>query len=162
MEDISAGVLQWLEDSTWAATIRQSSWLYPWLEIAHIAGITILVGAAVLFDLRLLGFSKHLPVRGLAVHLLSWSQKGLVLVIPSGILLFITNAVALGHDPVFGIKMGLLFLAGLNAATFHRFSSHLLRSWNENDSLPVRAKLAAIFSIILWVGVIACGRLLAY
>lgn len=156
-----AGFLQWLEDTSWAATIRQSSWLYPWLEIIHIFGIAILVGAAFMFDLRLLGFSKHLPVRGLSAHLLSWSQRGLFLVIPSGLLLFITNSVALGHDPVFWIKMGLLALAGFNAVIFHRFSLPL-KTWNENDHLPAWAKIAAVVSIILWIAVIACGRLLAY
>ena len=157
-----AGFLKWLEDTSWAAIIRQSSWLYPWLEIAHISGIAILVGAAFMFDLRLLGFSKHLPVKGLALHLLSWSKRGLVLVIPSGFLLFITNAVALGHDPVFWIKMGLLVLAGCNAAVFYRFSKASARSWSENGALPARAKIAAILSIFLWIAVIACGRLLAY
>jgi hypothetical protein len=120
------------------------------------------VGAAFMFDLRLLGFSKHLPVMGLADHLLSWSRRGLIIVLPSGILLFITNAATLGHDPVFWTKMTLLVLAGSNALLFHRFSSGSLRAADKNASLPITAKLAAIFSIILWVATIACGRLLAY
>jgi uncharacterized membrane protein len=77
-------------------------------------------------------------------------------------MLFITNAVTLGHDPVFYIKMGLLVLAGLNATIFHRLSFNSLKTWNENNSLPVPAKMAAVFSIVLWIAIIACGRLLAY
>jgi len=52
------------------------------MEIVHITGIAVLVGAAFLFDLRLLGFSKNLPVSGLAKHLLPWSQRGLWLIVP--------------------------------------------------------------------------------
>lgn len=69
-----AELLQGLEDSALASAIRASSWLYPFLEIVHILGIVLLVGAAFLFDLRLLGFSQNLPVPDLARHLLPWSQ----------------------------------------------------------------------------------------
>ncbi len=159
---ISVSFLQWLEATSWAAAIRRSSWLYPGLEIIHITGIAILVGAAFMFDLRLLGFAKHLPIGGLGDHLLSWSKRGLLLIIPSGVLLFITNAATLGSDPVFWIKMGLLVLAGLNATIFHRFTFQTSGDWKENESLPSGAKAAAVFSIVLWIAIIACGRLLAY
>ncbi|PSR54927.1 hypothetical protein AHMF7605_16165 [Adhaeribacter arboris] len=153
--------LTWLEHSAFAVVIRRSSWLYPALEIVHIVGIALLVGAAFLFDLRLLGFSRHLPVRGLANHLLTWSRRGLILIIPSGFLLFSTNAIALGQDITFYIKMALLGLAGVNAWAFHAYFPKI-RNPDKNYFLPFRAKLAAVCSIILWIAVIACGRLLAY
>lgn len=154
--------LQALEKTTWAIAIRQSVWLYPALEIMHIVGIALLVGAAFLFDLRLLGFSKQLPVTGLAQHLLAWSRRGLLLIIPSGFLLFITNAEALGQDRTFWLKMILLVLAGLNATVFHAYTYRLVMRWDTNLIAPVGAKLAAVSSIILWIAIIACGRLLAY
>ena len=157
-----SSTLQWLEDTSWAAAIRQSIWLYPALEIVHITGIVILVGPAFMFDLRLLGFSKNLPVSGLARYLLTWSKRGLLLIIPSGLLLFITNAATLGYDPVFWLKMSLLFIASINALVFHRFSFTSVRAWNENTGVPVAAKAAAIISIITWLAIITCGRLLAY
>lgn len=152
--------LQFLEHSSWAISIRQSAWLYPFLEIIHIIGIVLLTGPAFLFDLRLLGFAKHLPVTGLGRHLLSWSRRSLWLVIPSGILLFITNATALGYDPVFWTKLSLLVLAGCNALLFYRFIAPNIRS--TTAVLPPATKIVAIVSILLWIAVIACGRLLAY
>ncbi len=154
--------LQWLEDTSWAVAIRESIWLYPALEILHIAGIVLLVGPAFMFDLRLLGFSKNLSVSALARYLLSWSKRGLLLIIPSGLLLFITNAATLGYDPVFWLKMLLLIIAGINALVFHRFSFASVSAWNENTGVPAGAKAAAIISIITWLAVITCGRLLAY
>ena len=154
--------LQWLEDTSWAVAIRQSIWLYPTLEIVHITGIVILVGPAFMFDLRLLGFSKNLSVSGLAGYLLTWSRRGLLLIIPSGLLLFITNAATLGYDPVFWVKMLLLSIAGINALVFHRFSFASVSGWNENANVPANAKVAAIISIITWLSIITCGRLLAY
>jgi hypothetical protein len=153
--------LSWLENSSWAVSIRQSLWLYPALEIVHIVGIVILVGAALMFDLRLLGFSRNLPIALLARHLLPWSRRGLCLIIPSGILLFITNAPALGADPTFQLKMILLILAALNVLVFHRF---FFRSHSDSEvpNYPLFIKISAIISIIVWVAIIACGRLLAY
>lgn len=156
-------IAQWLaflEHSSWALAIRQSAWLYPFLEIVHITGIVLLAGPAILFDLRLLGFSKQLPVTSLGRHLLSWSVRSLLLVIPSGFLLFITNAGTLGYDPVFWTKMILLLLAGCNALAFRRFIARHIRS--TTTLLPAGAKIIAILSMLLWIAIIACGRLLAY
>lgn len=155
-------MLQLLEDSPWAAAIRQSIWLYPMLEIVHIIGIALLVGPAFMFDLRLLGFSKNLPVAALARHLLPWSRRGLLLIVPSGLLLFITNAATLGYDLVFWIKMLLLVVAGLNALVFHYFTFRSITVRNENMILTPVSKVAAGISIIVWLVIIACGRLLAY
>jgi hypothetical protein len=152
--------LQQIEASSPAAAIRQSLWLYPAIEIVHIIGIVLVAGAAILFDLRLLGVSTKIPVTDIAGHLLTWSKRGLLLVIPSGLLLFITNAEALGYDPTFHLKLILLACAGLNAWTFHRFVYKYFTS--QNTTVPKSAKLNAVFSILLWVSIIACGRLLAY
>lgn len=154
--------LLWLEQSPWAVTIRKSLWWYPGLEIVHLTGIALVVGAAVMFDLRLLGFSRHLPLEGLARHLLSWSKRGLLLVIPSGLLLFSTNATSLGYDPVFWLKMGLLLAAGGNALVFHFFTWKPAGPQQEAEGFSWKAKAAALFSILVWIAIIACGRLLAY
>lgn len=152
--------LQFLEHSSWAVSIRQSAWLYPFLEIIHITGIVLLVGPAFLFDLRLLGFARHLPVTGLGRYLLLWSRRSLLLVIPSGLLLFITNATTLGYDPVFRIKMGLLVAAGCNALLFHQVIARQIQG--TAAAMPMAAKVTALASILLWIAIIACGRLLAY
>jgi hypothetical protein len=162
MAAILADLLRWLENTTWAITIRQSPWLYPALEVVHIVGIVLLAGSAFMFDLRLLGFARELPVKALANHLLSWSRRGLLLVIPSGLSLFITDALELGYDPTFWLKMTLLVLAGLNALAFHKYTFPSVSAWSTYTNTPAGAKAAAIFSIMLWVTIIICGRWLAY
>jgi len=149
--------LDWLEKTSWAVTIRQSMWLYPTLEILHILGIIVLVGAAFMFDLNVLGFSKNSSSSGLARYLLSWSARGLLLVVPSGILLFITNARTLGTDPVFWLKMMLLIIAACNALVFHQFIA-----FSAGEKSPFASKICACVSIVVWIAVVTCGRLLAY
>ncbi|MRS63624.1 DUF6644 family protein [Larkinella terrae] len=153
--------LQWIENTALAVAIRQSTWLYPGLEIVHIVGIVLLVGGAFLFDFRLLGFSRKIPVTELATHVLPWSRRGLALVVPSGLLLFTTNAESLGNDPMFGLKLFLILVAGINVAIFHRITFRSRAGW-QSGATPTAAKATAICSLLLWLATIACGRLLAY
>jgi hypothetical protein len=154
--------LGWLEMTALAQAMRQWLWLYPIVEIVHISGFVMLVGAAAMFDLRLLGFSRRLPVAAMARHLLPWSRLGLAVVAPSGLMMFVAHATEMAASPVFRLKLILIATAGLNAAVFHRWSVKSVGSWNHDVVTPVAARLSAVLSLILWTGVISCGRLLAY
>jgi hypothetical protein len=152
----------WLETSAPAAAMRQWLWLYPAVEITHILGFVVLVGAALMFDLRLLGLSRSLPVSAMAVHLLPWARLALIVVVPSGFLMFIAHATEFSANPAFRLKLVLIALAFLNAGIFHRWPFRSVGDWDTELVAPGPARLAGVLSITLWIGVIACGRLLAY
>jgi Family of unknown function (DUF6644) len=151
-----------LETSGFAAAMRHWLWLYPIVEIMHILGFVLLVGAAVMFDLRLLGVSSRLPVSDLARHLLPWSRTGLLLVVPSGLAMFSAHATEWIANPAFWVKLSLIALAGVNAWTFHRFTFRSVATWDRHVAAPAAARASAVASLGLWVGVVSCGRLLAY
>jgi hypothetical protein len=157
-----ADVFQWLESSPLAVYIRQSYVLYPVTEIVHIIGFIFLTGSAFLFDFRLLGLSKKIPVNDLATHLLPWARRSLFLVIPSGILLFITQATSLSTNNIFKLKLLLIIIALTNAAYFHRFTFRSVNKWNTLQPPSPAARAAGIISLLVWTGVITCGRFLAY
>lgn len=157
-----AGVFEWLEATPLSEYIRHSHLLYPVIEIVHIVGFVFLAGSAFLFDFRLLGMSKRIPVADLAHHLLPWARRSLLLVIPSGFTLFMTQATSLSHNKVFWIKLTLIALAFLNAGYFHRYTFRDHTAWNQFQPTPISARAAGIISILLWTGVITCGRFLAY
>jgi uncharacterized protein DUF6644 len=152
----------WLETSAVAVAMRQWTWLYPAVEIGHILGFVLVVGAAVMFDLRLLGLSRRLPVSVLAWHLLPWSWAGLLLVIPSGLLMFTAHATEMAANPAFRLKLTLLACAGVNALLFERRTFQSVAGWDQEVTVPLTARAAAVASLLLWAGVISCGRLLAY
>lgn len=154
--------LVWLETSALAVAMRQWLWLYPIVEIVHILGFITLVGAAVMFDFRLLGLSRHLPLSGMERHLLPWARASLTLVVPSGLLMFMAHATEMAANPAFRLKLVCLVAAGLNAGVFHRRVFRSVHAWDQVVATPVAAKFAALVSLALWAGVIACGRLLAY
>lgn len=145
-----------------AVAMRQDLWLYPIVEIVHIIGFVTLVGSIIVLDLRLLGLSRGLPVRALARHVLPWSIGALVLIVPSGLLMFIAHASDLIGNKAFVLKMALLFCAALNAALFHAGAFRGAAAWDSAAAVPAAARLHAAVSLLIWIGVLACGRLLAY
>lgn len=151
-----------IEQSGFAAAMRHWLWLYPCVEIVHILGFVLLVGAAVMFDLRLLGVSARLPVSDLARHLLPWSRLGLLLVAPSGLAMFSAHATEWVLNPAFWVKLSLIALAGLNAWAFHRWTFPSVAAWDRHAPAPASARASALASLLLWTGVLSCGRLLAY
>jgi hypothetical protein len=151
-----------LEGSAFGQAMRQWLWLYPSVEIVHIAGIALLVGSIAILDLRLLGLSRSLPVRRLAAHILPWSIASFALIIPSGLAMFVAHASDLMSNPVFVVKICLILLAGANAGLLHAGALRSADRWDVDVMPPPAARAAAAASLLLWISVIACGRLLAY
>jgi hypothetical protein len=154
--------LVWLETSGLAVAMRQWAWLYPIVEIVHIVGFVVLVGAAFMFDARLLGRSRALAVSALERHLLPWARWSLLLIVPSGAMMFAAHATEMAENPAFRLKLVLISAAFLNAAVFHRWPFRTVGDWDTEVLGPGAARAAGILSLTLWTGVIACGRLIAY
>ena len=137
-----------------------SSWIttspiaYPALEVVHITGIGLLVGNLVLVELRVWGLGRTLPLPALARLGLTLALFGFGLAAASGLLMFASQAAELMANRAFVIKMGLLTLAGANAGLFHARDG-LTR-------LDALARLQTALSLGLWLGVIICGRWIAY
>jgi uncharacterized membrane-anchored protein len=146
--------------------MRQWLWLYPAVEIVHIVGIGLLFGSIVVFDLRLLGLARDIPVKRLARHVLPWSAGSFLLIVPSGLLMFIAHASEFIDSEVFVIKMLLIMAAGVNAGLFHTITFRTADVWDSEEMRklppPPSARLAGGVSLLIWISVIACGRLLAY
>lgn len=154
--------LEWIEQSPLAVAMRQELWLYPAVEVLHILGFVTLVGSIAMLDLRLLGLSRELPVRRLARHLLPWTWGALLVIVPTGSLMFMAHATEFIDNRAFVLKLTLIFAAGLNAAAFQLGPFRSVAHWDEDVATPCRARLHAALSLVIWAGVITCGRLLAY
>jgi hypothetical protein len=158
----TAGYLGWLEATPLSQTMRDSLWLYPIVEIIHIVGFAILVGAVAMFDLRVLGFAKTLPVQALGRHLLRWALASLLLIVPAGLTMFSAHPGDFIGNRIFLLKLALITVAGLNALIFHAGAYRTVAQWDMERPVPPLAKLHALASLAIWVAVICCGRLLAY
>jgi hypothetical protein len=154
---------QWLENSSFATAIHQSLWLFPMLETAHLFGIVSLVGATSALDLRLIGLTmKGEPVSRIARRLLPWAWAGLTIQVVTGFCLFASEATRCFDNKAFRIKMVMLVLAGLNALIFHETVYRRVTTWDEAPATPLGAKFAGCCSILLWFGIVAAGRWIAF
>jgi hypothetical protein len=154
--------LTWLGEMGLSAAMRGSPWLYPAAETVHLLGLALLVGAAAVFDLRLLGVSPRWPVAEAAAQLLPKAHAGLLVAAVSGAALFAADPLAMWENPAFRVKLALLALAGLNAAAFHAGPFRSLTRRNALSPLPPSARLAAVCSLLLWAAIVAAGRLIGY
>jgi hypothetical protein len=145
-----------------ARLMRESLWLYPAVEVAHITGIAVLVGSIAMFDVRLLGVGRALAVRALSGFLLPWTLGALLLIVPSGLMMFSAHAADFIDNPAFKFKLALLFCAGINGAMFRTGVYQRVAAWDVGVAPPRAARAQALLSLLLWVGVITCGRLIAY
>ncbi|WP_417696873.1 DUF6644 family protein [Pseudomonas sp.] len=156
------GWLDQLEGSSLALAMRGELWLYPLVEVVHIIGFSLLVGAVVMFDVRVLGVSKDIAVTALARHLLPWALAALLLIVPAGLMMFSAHPHDFAGNGVFILKLCLIAAAGLNALAFHLGIYRTVSQWNTASAAPGLAKAQAVLSVAIWFTVVLCGRLLAY
>lgn len=134
-------------------SLQASTWMYPITESFHLVGITLLVGGAFVFDLRLLGIGQNLSVESVANLNLKLSRWGFVLVVLTGLLLLTANPEEILLNRTFQIKMALILAALVNLSVYHWRAVKGFRSW------PVPH---ALLSLGLWTSVIFAGRFIAY
>jgi hypothetical protein len=142
------------EGLTAFTALRSHVWAYPALEVAHITGIALLLGNLVLLELKVFGLGVELPARPLARLSLGLACAGFGLAATTGLLMFASQPAELLANRIFTLKMLLLLTAACNAAWFH--------GRNSLDKLDLTARLQMVMSTVIWLGVVACGRWIAY
>jgi len=157
------GWCQWLENTSFAAMMRDSTWLFPAVETVHLIGIVFLVGSTSVLDLRLLGFAlKGTSISRLTDRVLPWAWIGFAIQLVTGFLLFASEATKTYPNEVFRLKMLMIAAAGINAMVFHLTTNRKAADWEKDHSTPMAAKFAGLASIVLWFGIVIAGRFIAY
>jgi len=155
--------MQWLNDTAFSITMRDSTWAEPVVETIHVLTLTLFLGFTVLLDLRLLGVSmRRRRVSEVVQELNPWLVGGFLVMIVTGVLLFCGDPVAFYNSIFFKIKMMMLLLAGLNVWLFNATVGRKMAEWQIEAETPGRAKAAAVVSLVLWVAIVAAGRAIAY
>src|SRR3954471_2384950 len=102
---------QWLDASTLGVAIRDSSILFPIVETFHLIALSLLGGAVLVVDLRLCGFGTRQPLAQVAKDAHPWLVGSLVVMVISGILLFLSEVMKLYGSGPFRVKMVCFVLA---------------------------------------------------
>jgi hypothetical protein len=154
---------QWLQDTTLATSIRQSSMAFPLIEGSHVLSLSISVGIVMFLDLRLLRLAfRNTPISRLMKQLGPWMIAGMTIMMLTGFLLFFAQAKNAYVNNFFRVKMLLLVLGGLNALFYQIKYFPRMADWDLSEKVPTGVKVVALLSLVFWFGVIVCGRTMAY
>jgi hypothetical protein len=152
-----------MADSSWSVGLHESRYAYDLIESIHVWALCLFFGLAVMFDLRLLGWTmRSVPVSEVARRLLPWTVVGFVVMVISGALLFSAIPLRSFQNIFFRTKMILLMVAGINVLIFHSGVYRRVSSWDLAVTPPRAARVAGAFSLFLWVAIVLSGRMIAY
>ncbi len=149
-----------IADSSLNRWIAETYWLWPVLEIIHFIGLSVMLGALLIIDARLLGM---LGTWGTAAikRLTPLVWFGFCINLASGTMFFIGDPMRYSINIGFQLKMLLILIAGINVAVYQLQLRPRLAGWN-TDSMPPIARFVAIVSLATWGGVLLLGRLIPY
>jgi len=162
MDASAPQILLALEGSGLGLAIRHSVWVYPAANVGHVLAIVVFAGAVTLLDLMLIG-AVRLRERGRMVAVARrCAMTALAGVVLTGAVLFIAEASHVALNRVFQLKMIVVLLALLNAATFGARAVAAATAWADDEPLPGQARAAGFASLALWLGAAGLGRFIAY
>jgi len=158
-------IQNWLFDTLratkWVTPFMTSKWGWPFCETVHVLGLSLLIGTVGMFDLRLLGMGRRIPLR--ALHkLVPWGVFGYVLALITGVMFLATEPDQYIFNMAFQWKVLFMGLAGLNVATFYLALFRRVKQVGSGEDAELSAKVVAALSLFLWTGVIVFGRMLTF
>ena len=154
-------MLEWIESTDLSIAIREGGLPYPIIGGVHLLAIALFGGMLLAADLRLLGWvMPHRPFSDVWYQLRPWKRVGFVIVVATGLLLAWAEPVRLYGSPAFWVKMSLFAMVGVHALVFR--AKVYGRPEKLDAGVSSQAKLAAALSLILWMGMVVSGRLIAY
>ena len=162
MEHDAPAIFIALEQSGFAAAIRQSIWIYPFANVGHIVFLTIFAGAIAIMDVRLIGGLAATDPAALIRRARSVAALALGGMAFTGFLLFSAEAGHVIVNPVFLIKLALIGAGLANIAIYQFAIRRTVEMIPANAPMPAVARRAGYVSLVIWVLVAACGRTIAY
>ncbi len=148
-----------IQASSIAGFVNTSNWAWPTLETLHFMGLSMIMGVALLVNLRTLGVGKNISFAALH-RMLPWGILGFAINVSTGFLFFVTTPDQYTTNLALHIKMILMMIAALNIFYFTTFDE----TWKlgPGADAPVRAKVVTTFTLVLWIGVVYFGRMMPF
>jgi hypothetical protein len=151
-------LFKWFDATPISVIIRNSTYIFPVVEVLHLFGLTLLLGTVTVIDLRMLGVGmRRQSVAEVAGQLAPWSIGAAFLTIISGILLFLSEAMKCYGNAAFPYKMWFL----LGGIILYLVAQRRVTSPSSTMG-PGALKVIAVLSLILWYGVAIAGRAIAF
>lgn len=142
-----------------AAWVNAEAWVWPTCESLHFIGLSLLMGAILVVNLRVLGVMKQVSLEAVD-RLIPWGVLGFGLNVVTGMLFFIAVPQQYTENIAFLWKAALIVLAAFNGLYFTAYD----RAWatEPGDDAPALSKAIAVSAFVLWVGVMYYGSMLPF
>ena len=160
MEALLEEFAMWLT-TTSLARLMNTGYAWAIAESLHFFGLSLLIGTVGLFDLRLLGLFKKVPLAALH-RLIPFGILGFFINVTTGIGFFSAAPDQYMYNPSFQIKMLFMACAGINVAAFYLTMFRFVRVQGVDDVAPFPARVIGGASLAFWIGVMTCGRLITF
>ena len=140
-----------LQHAEWVGILATSRLLYGLVSVAHYSAVFFCVGTIALRDLRILGFvNSQRPLSACFEQLRPSMWVGFAVVVISGFLLFTVHATGFAAVTPFRLKIVVIVLAVMSTVAIEWKSA----TWDRVEVMPLTARLAAVISMVLWLGAI--------
>jgi hypothetical protein len=152
----------WLYTTPVSTAFRDTSWAIPTVQSIHLLAIGVIVGSAIVSDLRLAGvIATDESPRTVVRRYLPWMWSALAVLLATGLMLVVAEPGRTLGNTIFWLKMGLVLFAFLLTLTFRK---PLLDPAFDDERAHWQAvvKPAAWLSLLVWILVIFLGRWIAY
>jgi hypothetical protein len=153
------GFFEWCDATAISIAIRESQWAFAVIESIHLLGLAAIGGAVIMLNLRMLGLGlRAQTIPEVAAEVRPWLNRSVVLMLITGVALFLSEPMKLYYSGPFWVKMESLALALIFTYTLWR----KVASTDEANMSPIWPRLAALVSFIFWFGVGAGGRWIGF
>src|SRR5687767_4943166 len=142
-------MILWLKSTAIAHAMVDLPWLWPVCEVLHFVGLALLVGSAGLFDLRLMGFLKSIPLRA-AMQMRGWAAAGIVINLVTGIMFFVAAPDQYISNAAWWSKVLFLLVAIVYVAVFETRQGARILDISAGDDTPASFKVAGAVSLASW------------
>jgi hypothetical protein len=161
MEGVLEAIQIWVKGTSLSYLMTHYQWAWPISECLHFMGLCLLIGTVGVFDLRMIGFLKRIPL-GKLHRLIPWGIFGYGINVVTGLSFLSGRPDQYIHNPAFQIKILFMLVAGLNVAVFYLTMYRRVALMGSEQRAPLGARLAGAISLACWIGIIVCGRYLTF
>lgn len=158
---MSDAIVVWLKSTAISHAMVDLPWLWPVCETLHFVGLALLIGAAGLFDLRLMGFLKSIPLTA-AMQMRGWAAAGIAINVVTGVLFFVGAPDQYIDNPAWWAKVLFLLVAIVNIAIFETRHGKQMLAMTADAGTPASCKVAGAVSLASWAAVLYFGRMLPF
>lgn len=161
METLTA-FSDWLAQSALSGGLADHNWLVPVLQSIHIISVAIVLSSVAMLDLRLAGvIGRREAILSSVSRFYPWVAGALVVLVTTGFFQVMAEPARELLNWLFWTKMGLIV-----GAVLLTFPARALLEDVPFGAMPAGRRMSvramALVSLVMWLGVIGCGRWIAY